>query len=174
MGDLGDAHATVPHLREDRVSPRSTAWGAYAQIARALRERIASGALPPGELLPSEATLSAEFRVARNTLRRALSVLETEGLIESLPGRGRVVRATHEHGTASSRPRPPQYRQISGELREAIERGDLVPGAALPSEAALSERYSVSRGTARQALADLSGAGLVEAVQGKGWFVRKR
>jgi DNA-binding GntR family transcriptional regulator len=65
----------------------------------------------------------------------------------------------------------PQYRRISAEFRAAIESGELAPGTALPSEAAISARYGVARGTARQALADLSGSGLVEAVHGKGWFV---
>lgn len=160
--------------REDNVSRRSTAWGKYAQIAAVLRERISTNVLPPGELLPSEAVLSAEFRVARNTVRRALAQLEEEGLIESLPGRGRVVRAADKHGKSDKKPRLPQYRRISADFRAAIERGELAPGTALPSESAISSRYGVSRGTARQALADLSGSGLVEAVQGKGWFVRRR
>ncbi|MCQ4081133.1 GntR family transcriptional regulator [Streptomyces sp. RB6PN25] len=156
------------------MSRRSTAWGAYTQIAGALRERIRSGALAAGELLPSELALSAEYGVARNTLRRALAQLEEEGLIESLPGRGRVVRSAAERGTARADPRPPQYRQIAADIRAAIESGELAEGASLPSEAALTARYEVSRGTARQALADLCGAGLVESVQGKGWFVRRR
>lgn len=165
----GSTSANDP--REDSVSPRSTAWGAYTKIASALRERIRSGAVRPGELLPSEAALSAEFGVVRNTLRRALAQLESEGLIESLPGRGRVVRPADEQGAGPARPKPPQYRQIAADLRSAIESGELAAGAALPSEATLTARYGVSRGTARQALADLCGAGLVESVQGKGWFV---
>jgi DNA-binding GntR family transcriptional regulator len=55
-----------------------------------------------------------------------------------------------------------------------IESGKLGPGDALPSESALAERYGVARGTARQALAELEGSGLVESVQGKGRFVRRR
>ncbi|MDT0317922.1 GntR family transcriptional regulator [Streptomyces millisiae] len=156
------------------MSPRSTAWGAYAQIANVLRERIETGALPSGELLPSEVRLSDEFRVARNTLRRALALLEAEGLIESLPGRGRVVRADQKRGKGAPGPRLPQFRRIASEIRSAIECGELAPGEALPSEAGLSARYGVSRGTARQALADLASAGLVEPVHGKGWFVRRR
>jgi DNA-binding GntR family transcriptional regulator len=58
--------------------------------------------------------------------------------------------------------------------RELVESGRPRPGDALPSESALSEQYRVSRGTARHALAELEGAGLVESVHGKGRFVRKR
>lgn len=171
--DLASTPTASSTTREARVTPRSTAWGAYAQIANALREKINDGTYAPGDLLPSEAVLSAEYGVVRNTLRRALAQLEREGLIESLPGRGRIVRPSHEQGTPPASPRPPQYRRIAADLRSAIEKGELAPGTALPSEAALTAKYGVSRGTARQALADLSGAGLVESVQGKGWFVRR-
>jgi DNA-binding GntR family transcriptional regulator len=149
-----------------------TAWGSYARIADALRQRLADGDPPPGELMPSESALCQEYGVVRNTVRRALAALEAEGLIETLPGRGRIVRPPGEPPTAPGGT-PPQYRRIANELRASIEHGDLRPGDALPSEAALMERYSVSRGTARQALADLEGAGLVESQHGRGRFVRQ-
>jgi DNA-binding GntR family transcriptional regulator len=154
------------------VSTRRTARGTWAHIADALRRRISAGDPPPGSLLPSEAALCAEYGVVRNTVRRALAALEDDGLIQTLPGRGRIVRAPND-------PQPtragalPQYRRIAAELRSAIARGELRPGDALPSEAALMERYTVSRGTARQALAELEGAGLVESQHGRGRFVRR-
>lgn len=164
-------HAVVTsNDREDRagVSERRTARGTWAQIADTLRARIAAGELPAGSLLPSEAALCGEYGVVRNTVRRALAALEAEGLIETLPGRGRMVRARDE----TRRGTLPQYRRIAAELRAEIERGELRPGDVLPSEAALMQRYGVSRGTARQALADLEGAGLVESQHGRGRYVR--
>ncbi|PRX47567.1 GntR family transcriptional regulator [Prauserella shujinwangii] len=68
-------------------------------------------------------------------------------------------------------PRPP-YRQIAAMLREAIESGGLEPGAKLPSEAALMEHFGVARMTARQAIQELRGEGLVIAEHGRGVFVR--
>jgi len=59
----------------------------HAAIAAALRGRIASGTLPPGAAVPSEADLSSEFAVSRGTVRQALAALRSEGLI--LGGRGR-------------------------------------------------------------------------------------
>jgi DNA-binding GntR family transcriptional regulator len=150
------------------VSGSRTARGTWAHIADALRTQIATGQPPPGSLMPSEAALCAEYGVVRNTVRRALAALEAEGLIETLPGRGRVVRAPDESREGAL----PRYRRIAAELRAAINRGDLRPGDALPSEAALMERYGVARGTARQALADLEGAGLVESQHGRGRYVR--
>lgn len=155
------------------VSPRATAWGAYKTIAAALRQRIVGGEYAPGVLLPSEAELTAEYHVSRNTLRRALTELEVERLIVVLPGRGRLV-ADSAAGVPRAQPgsAEPSYRQIAADLRAKIERGDLRPGDVLPSEADLTETYRVSRGTARQAFLDLQAAGLIDAVQGKGRFVK--
>lgn len=158
--------------RTARVSARATAWGAYKSITDVLRRRIVAGEFTAGSLLPSEAALTREFGVSRNTLRRALTDLEEDGLIKALPGRGRIVTSPDRpDGT----PDPYlHYRRIAADLREKIERGELRPGELLPSEAALTAQYGVSRWTARQALVELQGAGLVDAVHGKGRFVRER
>ncbi|MEU4376594.1 GntR family transcriptional regulator [Pseudonocardia alni] len=65
------------------------------------------------------------------------------------------------------------YRQIADQLRAAIDRGDLVPGDKLPSEARLIEHYEVARMTARQAIQELRSEGRVVAEQGRGVFVRQ-
>lgn len=158
--------------RTARVSARTTAWGAYKSITDVLRRRIGAGEFAPGSLLPSEAALTKEFGVSRNTLRRALSDLEQDGLIKALPGRGRIVISPDDSDRSADSHL--HYRRIAADLRAQIERGELQPGELLPSEAALTAQYSVSRWTARQALIELQGAGLVEAVHGKGRFVRQR
>lgn len=152
------------------MGPRETAWGAYRSITDAIRARITDGEFAAGTLLPSESSLCAEYRVARNTLRRALDRLAEEGMLSVRPGRGRIVTAPDDR--TADQPGP-QYRRIAADLRTLIETGELRPGDALPSEAALVERYGVARGTARHALAELEGAGLVESIHGKGRFVRR-
>jgi DNA-binding GntR family transcriptional regulator len=136
-----------------------------------LRQRITQGEFTPGALLPSEAELSAEYSVSRNTLRRALTELEGERLIAVLPGRGRVVAEPERPRSDSLRPEP-SYRLIATDLRAKIESGELAPGDLMPSEAELTSQYGVSRGTTRQAFLELQAAGLINAVQGKGRFVR--
>src|SRR5690606_220356 len=79
---------------------RRARWGSYRGLAERLRARIASGDLAPGAVLPSEAALGAEAGVARSTVRRALAVLEADGLVAAVPGRGRVVR--RQAGAAAS------------------------------------------------------------------------
>ncbi len=155
------------------MSARATAWGAYKGITDALRRRIGEGEFAAGTLLPSEAALTTEYGVSRNTLRRALADLEGEGLIKALPGRGRVVMSPDEPRDDATSPHL-QYRRIAADLRGKIERQELRPGELLPSEAALTAQYGVSRWTARQALVELQGAGLIDAVHGKGRFVREQ
>jgi len=65
----------------------------YKQIADLLRATILSGELPAGERLPSEQELVDLHGVARGTIRQAVMLLRSEGLIEVEHGRGSFVRA---------------------------------------------------------------------------------
>jgi DNA-binding LacI/PurR family transcriptional regulator len=60
----------------------------YTRIAAALRERVTGNSYPQGRL-PSERDLMAEFSVQRDTVRRALELLEDEGLVYRDATRGR-------------------------------------------------------------------------------------
>ncbi|MEW2473554.1 GntR family transcriptional regulator [Micromonospora gifhornensis] len=60
----------------------------YRAIADKLREQIESGAIPPGALLPAESLLTADFRAARGTIRKAIAVLREEGFATTEHGRG--------------------------------------------------------------------------------------
>ncbi|MBC9005266.1 FadR family transcriptional regulator [Micromonospora aurantiaca] len=59
---------------------------AYEGIVRQVEERIAAGDLRPGDRLPSERELTTQFDVSRSTVREALRVLESSGLVRSRPG----------------------------------------------------------------------------------------
>jgi GntR family transcriptional regulator len=74
--------------------------------------------------------------------------------------------------TKAHQPGQTRYREIERYLRTLVEGAS--PGAPLPSEAELCERFSVSRMTVRQALAELTNDGLVERRRGQGTFVAHR
>ncbi len=58
------------------------------------------------------------------------------------------------------------YRKVADDIKAAIAAGAYPPGALLPSEAELAERYSVSRGTIRQAFAALRADGVISSRRG--------
>jgi DNA-binding GntR family transcriptional regulator len=136
------------------VSPRGT----YLAIAASLRQQIEGGEISGA--LPSEAALARSCGVARNTIRRALKALESERLVESVPGKGwRVAR----DGVR---------RPLLDLLTELIAGDALDVGDLYPSEAQLCARFEVSRTALRRALAQMEGSGLLHAAQGKGRTVR--
>ncbi|MHB1592965.1 MAG: FadR/GntR family transcriptional regulator [Streptosporangiaceae bacterium] len=59
---------------------------AYEAIVEQVEDALARGSLQPGSRLPSERDLMAQFAVSRSTVREALRVLESSGLIRSRPG----------------------------------------------------------------------------------------
>ena len=60
----------------------------YVKVAEVMRQRILRGIWKTGELLPTIDALMAEFQVARITVREAVKILESEGLVEPRRGRG--------------------------------------------------------------------------------------
>ncbi len=64
----------------------------------------------------------------------------------------------------------PKYHQLKKYLKEQIRRGELTPGAKLPSENELARQFRLSRHTVRQALSDLENEGLIQREQGRGTF----
>jgi GntR family transcriptional regulator len=65
----------------------------YLQIVDQVKSAAASGAVRPGEALPSIRPLAEELRVNRNTVAKAYAELESQGIIETLAGKGCFVRA---------------------------------------------------------------------------------
>lgn len=64
----------------------------HGQVAHDIGSRILQGDLVPGQILPNEATLSAELNVSRTALREAIKVLAAKGLVESRPKTGTKIR----------------------------------------------------------------------------------
>lgn len=58
----------------------------YERIVEQIEEALARGELKPGQRLPSERELVAQFGTSRATVREALRVLESNGLVRSRPG----------------------------------------------------------------------------------------
>ncbi|MFE0591050.1 GntR family transcriptional regulator [Micromonospora echinospora] len=74
-----------------RIDPRSHT-PIYIQLADLLRTKIESGEFAPGATLPSELQLSQEHEIGRESVRMAVALLRSEGLLRTSRGRGTWVR----------------------------------------------------------------------------------
>ena len=60
----------------------------YLQVVDQIKAAAASGAMQAGEPLPSIRPLAEDLRVNRNTIAKAYTELENQGVIETIPGKG--------------------------------------------------------------------------------------
>jgi DNA-binding GntR family transcriptional regulator len=97
----------------------------YAQVMRAIQDRIESGEYGPGDMLPSETQLVRELGVGRTTVVRALQTLAMQGWIEREHGRGSFVKGRPE--SAAERVRPSQATTEQGESADAVVEAGRVP-----------------------------------------------
>jgi len=81
----------MPHHDADSRVPR------YLQVASALRRRLRDGRWAVGDKIATLEELEREFDVARVTVRQAIELLQSEGLLKSHQGRGTFVTKTVEH-----------------------------------------------------------------------------
>ena len=68
----------------------------------------------------------------------------------------------------------PLYVKIAAEMRDQIQDGTYAPGSLLPSRNEITQMYSVSAITARDALSIICQEGLAKAVRGRGHIVRRQ
>lgn len=86
----------------------------YLQVAERLRGEIASGSWAPGTQLPVERELADTLAVSVNTLRRAVSELVDEGIVQRRQGAGTFVSPPAEAAAAEAE--PPRGRRLVGVL----------------------------------------------------------
>lgn len=106
----------------------------YVALAAELQASIAARGLPPHALLPSERELAEEHGVSRMTARKAVVLLENEGLVYRRPPRGTFVSE-------------PRVRFKIGSFSHEVRGIGLTPSARL-----LWCERSVARGAVREAL----------------------
>ena len=87
----------------------------YLQLADQIRYAAASGRLRPGEPLPSLRPLAEELRVNRNTIAKAYAELESQGIIETIPGKGFFLKQKNSPFTE-----PVRQRLLLTEIDEAV------------------------------------------------------
>jgi DNA-binding GntR family transcriptional regulator len=74
------------------VIDRDSYEPAYSQLSNIIRRQIASGVYRPGDRLPSEGQLCAQYGVSPMTVRRVINMLAEGGLVNAMQGKGTFVR----------------------------------------------------------------------------------
>jgi GntR family galactonate operon transcriptional repressor len=83
----------MDEMRQRRRSEdgRTALPGIHAGLVSLMGQRIVSGALQPGEVLPDQTELSRQFGVSRTVIREATKVLTAKGMVDSRPKRGTMI-----------------------------------------------------------------------------------
>lgn len=87
----------------------------YLQIVDQIRAAAAAGAIRTGEPLPSIRPLAEELRVNRNTVAKAYAELESQGVIETVAGKGCFLKANN-----SPYKKEVRRRLVADEIDEAV------------------------------------------------------
>jgi GntR family transcriptional regulator len=87
----------------------------YLQLVDQIRYAAAAGALRVGEPLPSIRPLAEELRVNRNTIAKAYTELESQGVIETIPGKGCFLKENSSPFTRGVR-----HKLLITEIDEAV------------------------------------------------------
>jgi GntR family transcriptional regulator len=133
----------------------------YQQIADRLRDQIDTGALQPGERLPSEPDLVRQFDASRNTVRLALALLTNQGLVVTRQGLGTFV----------TEPAKPFTALLSRVAKQPPVQGT---STVLPEVSRGESETETSRLFVERAPASLSVAQKLEVTPGEMVVVRRR
>ena len=93
----------------------------YSQLVEQIKIGIVSGMFPPGERLPSVRDLATEAGVNPNTMQRAMTELERDGLVYSQRTAGRFV--TEDHAVIEAAKRDLAQRHIHAFLAAMLRLG---------------------------------------------------
>src|SRR5215213_3742651 len=124
-------------------------------VAEALQRAISDKTYKPGDQLPSESELVAQFGTSRPTVRRALRELRLRGLIRTRPGKGSFVRTPSPIAITLT---AENYRRYQREGRRGFDaqvreqghrpRQEIIEVATIPAPAEVAERLGIKAGAA--------------------------
>lgn len=124
----GNPDDRLARLRLDLYSSEQL----YRQLYRALRAAILGGDFSEGEAIPSENQLRDQFGIARTTVRNAMALLVSEGLVQQVRGRGTIVShrpVSHNiwnFGSFTELARRQGQRPVTRVLEHRVENGELL------------------------------------------------
>jgi GntR family transcriptional regulator len=130
-----------PRALATRTVDRSSPVPFYYQLQEILKEEIEHGVWRPNELLPSEAQLERRFRVSRTVIRQALDVLQADGQITRVKGKGSIVSEPKFRWEATTSARNWQQSDLPVEVRV----GHLIDQRQVPAGGLIGRLLEVSQ-----------------------------
>ncbi|MFJ2831834.1 winged helix-turn-helix domain-containing protein [Streptomyces sp. NPDC087263] len=107
--------------RRGRRPAGGTVLLTFEVIAEALRERIRSGGLKPGDALPTQAVLMAEYGASSLSVQKAMALLKQDGYAISRPGKGAFVAHPDTDGDSGDEEAGPTPDSGTAARVEALE-----------------------------------------------------
>ena len=89
----------------------------YEQVKDGLRHLVVTGAILPGDKLPSVRSLASSLAINPNTIQRAYNQLESEGYVYSIPGKGSFAAVLDDAVAARKKELLEQVGELLRELR---------------------------------------------------------
>jgi DNA-binding GntR family transcriptional regulator len=118
----------------------------YREVREAIAAQITRGQLKPGDLLPSERDLQAQFGCARSVVRQALQVLTRDGWVMSVYPKGNIVLGPRIPWISRLRPLLDEpWEVVIDDARETSADEETASGLEVPAGAAIIERTSQLR-----------------------------
>jgi len=149
-----------------------------------IRRNISLGNLKPGLIL-QESALSERLDMSRATLKRALEIIEADGLIERFSGRGFIVSGDGaqprredlrqielDHSSLTDSVGKPSWARVYDDVAFHITRCPIF-GSYRILEAQIADEFGVSRTIVRDVLARLQERGLVQKSKTSRWMVER-
>ena len=90
----------------------------YEQVISQIKSEIISGSLPEGQILPSVRALAAELKISALTVKKAYDILEAEGFVTTVHGKGTFVNAADLQLAYEAR-----RKAVEDDLAKAIQQG---------------------------------------------------
>ncbi len=138
----------LPDHSAVRLGQRTyTVRSLHGQVVHRLGQRILSGDIEQGEVLPNETDLGAEFEVSRTALREGIKILTAKGLLSSRTRTGTRVRPSHEWNMLD--PDVLAWRLGAGRAREFVQDLCEFRRAIEPMAASLAARRATQKDIAQ-------------------------
>lgn len=98
----------------------------YAQIVERVKHLVATGEAHPGQLMPTVRKLAAQLSVNPNTIARAYTILDAQGVISTQRGRGTFIREHQDDEALRELRQEKLHTILSAALLEALSLGYLL------------------------------------------------